>query len=133
MNQFSGCDGNRGNPSGAANPVLQVFEGLVRAWSLSPEEEMSILDIKTAVELAWVKQAEKEAVPTAVIERIAVLLDIFKAINVLLPVRARADAWIRRPNQGRLFGGRQPLDLMIESLAGIYTVRQYLLAEVYST
>jgi hypothetical protein len=133
MNNLSGCGGNRGSPSGAASPVLRIFEGLARAWSLSPEEEMLILDIGTAVELARVKQAETEAVPTAVVERVAVLVDIFRTINVLLPVRARADAWIRRSNQGRLFGGRQPLDLITESLAGMNSVRQYLLAEVYST
>lgn len=78
------------------------------------------------------KHADTEAVPIAVVERVAVLLDIFKAINVLLPVRARADEWIRRPSNGRLFGGRQPLERMIESLAGMRLVRQYLRAEIHS-
>lgn len=124
-----GPDGNR---SGIANPVMRVFAGLVSVWSLSAQEQMALLDIGYPAELDRLRQASTEDVPVAVVERIAILLDIFEAINTLLPVPERADAWIRKSNTGRLFGGRSPLDLMVESHGGLLLVRQQLQAEIWS-
>jgi len=63
--------------------------------------------------------------PRDTLERISVLLGIYKAINILLPVRERAAAWIKKPNKA--FGGESALDVMLKGrVDNLYAVRRYL-------
>lgn len=116
----------------AANPAMRVFSGLARAWSLSPEEEMALLDADSTEELRRLERMLKEEVPIAIVERLIILLDIFKAINTLLPAHAQADGWIRRSNSAAVFGSRTPLLIMMDGLEGMQRVRQHLQAEIWS-
>lgn len=125
-------DDRLAEPREAANPVMRVFAGLARAWCLSAEEQMAVLDAHSIQELEQLRRAEIDKVPTASVERVAILLDIFEAINTLLPVSERADQWLREPNQACLFGGLPALTLMTKSLDGLRSTRQYLQAQVRS-
>jgi hypothetical protein len=51
-------------------------------------------------------------------------------LQILLPDTQAADAWIRKPNNAPLFGGRPALERMLSGqVADLYVVRQYLDAE----
>jgi hypothetical protein len=68
--------------------------------------------------------------PRDVLERISYVLGIYKALQILFPDPARADAWVRRPNDAPPFGGRSALERMLSGNVGdLYLVRQYLDAE----
>ena len=111
----------------AKNAVLRIFDGLARAWTLDLHEQLALLRFETPGELAKLRQKAATDVPPEAAERIAVLLGIFGAINVLLPIPEHADAWIRAPNNAPVFGGRSALDLMLErGPEGICTVRDHL-------
>ncbi|MFC7498454.1 antitoxin Xre/MbcA/ParS toxin-binding domain-containing protein [Enterovirga sp. GCM10030262] len=61
------------------------------------------------------------------LERLAILLDIFQAINTLLPIGERADAWMRKPNRAPLFEGRSAIDIMLDhGVEGMRKLRSYL-------
>jgi hypothetical protein len=61
---------------------------------------------------------------------VSYVLGIYKALQILLPQQAAADAWVRRPNAAPLFGGRPALDRMLSgNVADLYVVRQYLDAQ----
>ena len=45
--------------------------------------------------------------------RISALVGIFKGLRLLFS-EPLSDEWVRLPNKGPLFGGRRPLDAMIE-------------------
>ena len=63
-------------------------------------------------------------------ERISYLLGIYKALQMLFPEPAQADAWVKKPNQAPLFGGRSALERMLGGqVADLYVVRQYLDAQ----
>lgn len=115
-----------------ANPAMRVFAGLARAWSLSPEEEMALLDADSTAEMRRLELMPKKEVPIVIVERLIILLDIFKAINTLLPAHAQADGWIRKSNPAPIFGRRAPLLIMMEGLEGMRRVRQHLQAEIWS-
>jgi hypothetical protein len=63
------------------------------------------------------------------LERISHTLAIYKALHTLLN-EASADAWIQKPNQAPLFGGRPALDLMKTGTRGFREVRLYLTGQI---
>ena len=64
------------------------------------------------------------------LERISYVLGIYKALQILLPDAARADAWVRQPNSAGPFGGRSALERMMGGNVGdLFVVRQYLDAQ----
>lgn len=111
-------------------PALRAFFNLAKTWELSEQEQMKLLGLNSRSTLhAW-KSGRVSKISRDTLERISYLLGIFKAINILLPDRKRADEWIRRPNSAPLFGGRSALDRMTTGNIGdLYVVRQYLDAE----
>lgn len=117
---------------GAGSSSMRIFAGLARAWSLSHEEARSLLGLASVAELQKTMEAKQEALPREILERFALLLDIFEAINTLLPIPEQADAWVRKPNEGPPFGGRSALSVM-KDLAGLRIVRQYLQAQIWAT
>ena len=61
------------------------------------------------------------------LERVSYILGIYKALQILLPDPAAADAWVRKPNTAPLFGGAAALQRMLSgNVADLYVVRQYL-------
>ena len=65
-----------------------------------------------------------------VLERLSYLFGIYAALQILLPVRERANEWLRKPNAAPLFGGASALSRLLGGqVADLYVVRQYLDAQ----
>ena len=59
--------------------------------------------------------------------RLSLVLGIYKALQLLYPEPALADAWVRLPNSNEIFGGKPPLALMVDDgIDGLYRVRRLL-------
>ena len=131
--------GNRKSPRDAAllslTPELQaaavrVVSHLAQAWALTEGELAELLGVQPEVVQAW-RQDSCETTPAA-LERISVMLGIFRAINTLIPEPSAADGWIRRPNAAPHFGGRTALATMLQGgLPAIVEVRRYLDAQIW--
>lgn len=77
----------------------------------------------------WKKNSDVE-LSRDTLERISYLLGIYKALQILLPDPHAADAWVRRPNQAPVFGGRSALERMLSGhVADLFVVRRYLDAQ----
>lgn len=113
--------------SGLARPALRTFFRIAEAWALTTEEQMKLLGSPSrSTFFAWKRQGV-DRLPRDVLERLSYVLGIWKALQILLPDPASADAWIRRPNQAPPFGGASALDRMLSgNVADLYVVRQYL-------
>jgi hypothetical protein len=71
-----------------------------------------------------------DRLPRDVLERLSYVFGIYKALQILLPDPAAADAWVRKPNEAPGFGGRSALEKMLSgNVADLYEVRRYLDAE----
>lgn len=105
--------------------VLRVSRDLAKAWRLTDCEQARLLGVETAELKAW-EMAQPDKLPSDVLERMSLLLGIFRAINTLLPIPERADAWIRKPNAAALFEGRAAIELMMEGLDGMRQLQSYL-------
>ncbi len=117
----------------AANPVMRVFDGLAGAWKLADEERLALLGISEPDHLHALRASAIDDLTIDTIERVVILVDIFEALNTLLPVSERADAWLRAPNAAPTFGGRPAIQKMVDGgLEGLRAVRAYLWAQRWS-
>jgi len=113
-----------------SSAALRAFYGLASLWKLSVAEQMTLLGISARSTYFQWKKHPDTALPKDTLERISYLLGIYKALQILLPEAAAADAWVRQPNQAPLFGGRSALDRMLSGhVADLFEVRRYLDAQ----
>lgn len=109
---------------------LRAFTRIAEAWDLTVAEQMRLLGLRSRS--TWFKWRRDAAVdlPADTLERLSYLLGIYKALQLLFAEPARADEWLRRPNDAAPFGGRSALERMLSGqVADLYVVRQYLDAQ----
>jgi hypothetical protein len=111
----------------AAGAALRTFFNIARAWGLSSAEEQRLLGVKRSTAYAWRSGEFPARLDANTLERLSYVFGIYSALQVLLPVAERADAWIRKPNTAPLFGGESALSRMLGGrVADLFEVRHYL-------
>jgi len=110
-----------------SGPALRTFFRIADRWGLSADEARKILgDPPRSTFFLWKRQGEGH-LSRDILERISYVLGIYKALQILLPEAAAADAWVRQPNSAPLFGGKPALVRMLcGNVSDLYVVRQYL-------
>ena len=113
-----------------SGPALRTFFRIADAWKLSPNEARRILgDPPRSTFFLWKRTGDGQ-LSRDTLERMSYVLGIYKALQILLPQKDAADAWIRKPNAAPLFGGKPAIDRMLSgNVADLYVVRQYLDAQ----
>lgn len=103
--------------------------GIVRLadiWRLTSTEICTL--IGDVSERTWFRMKKGEwdgALSQDSLTRISALIGIFKGLRLLFSEKL-ADEWVRLPNKGQLYGGRRPLDVMIEGgIPKLLQVRQH--------
>ena len=110
---------------------LSAFFNIAKLWELNETEKLRLLgQTDPNVIEAW-ENGDGPDVSKDTLERISYILGIFKAINILLPIPERANAWMRKPNQAPIFRGQSAIERMTSgNVSDLYVVRQYLDAEI---
>lgn len=105
--------------------ALKAFFSLAEAWQLTREEAQVLLGSPSESTYYRWRQGKVSALPRDTLERISVLIGIYKALHILLPEPDRANAYPRRANSD--FDGESALDIMLQgSVDSLYRVRRYL-------
>jgi hypothetical protein len=100
------------------------------AWSLTSAEKIMLLGCETAPQLDALREAPFQDIPPEILERAAIVLDLFSVLNSIFSDPAVANAWVRKPNKALLFGGRPALTAMLQDgLEMLRAVRKHLWAE----
>lgn len=107
---------------------LRAFAGIALKWGLSVEEQLKLLgEPPRSTFYSWRKHPESANLPRDTLERLSYLLGIYKALQILLPDPAAADAWVRKPNTAPGFGGKPAIARMLAgNVADLAFVRRYL-------
>lgn len=107
---------------------LRAFFNIARDWGLNTDEQMVLLGAPgRSTFFKWKSAPETADLKRDTLERLSYLLGIYKALQILLPAAAAADAWVKKPNSAPLFGGKSALDRMLGgNVADLIAVRQYL-------
>lgn len=100
---------------------------LAEIWRLTSAEVCALLgDVS---ERTWFRMKKREwtgVLSQDTMTRISALLGIFKGLRLLFS-EPLSDEWVRLPNSGQLYGGRRPLDAMIEGgIPRMLAVRQHI-------
>ena len=107
---------------------LRTFFNIARDWELNTDEQMVLLGAPgRSTFFKWKSAPEAADLKRDTLERLSYILGIYKALQILLPGTAAADAWVKKPNTAPLFGGKRALDRMLGgNVADLVAVRQYL-------
>jgi len=110
--------------------IIDYFEYFTgNCWGLDSAEQLKLLNLNSREELFKLKHS-REGLPEEIVIRIDYLAKIIECLQILLPDRIAADAWIRKPNDNVLFGGKPALDKMTSGkLEDLKAVRDYLMSE----
>jgi hypothetical protein len=107
-----------------------AVDGIVRlaeVWRLTSAEVCALLgDVS---ERTWFRMKKGEwsgALSHDTLTRVSALIGIFKGLRLLFS-EPLSDEWVRLANKGPLYGGRRPLDVMIEGgIPKMLVVRQHI-------
>jgi Protein of unknown function (DUF2384) len=113
----------------AGEAALRTFWHLADAWQLTSSEQLALLGVGRTTLYQW-KQGKVGPLDRHVLERLSYLFGIYAALQILLPLPERANAWIRKPNAAPFLGGGSALQRMLGGqVADLFVVRQYLDAQ----
>jgi hypothetical protein len=107
---------------------LRAFFNIARDWGLGIDEQIVLLGSPgRSTFFKWKAAPQSARLSRDTLERLSLLLGIYKALQILLPEPAAADGWIKRPNSAPPFGGASALDRMVAgNVSDLIAVRQYL-------
>lgn len=105
---------------------LRAFARIAEHWGLSIDEQRRLLgEPPRSTFFAWRKSPAQAALTRDTLERLSLLLGIYKALQILLPDADAADAWVKKANGA--FGGSSALALMLGGNVGdLLRVRRWL-------
>lgn len=112
-------------------PALRAFFRIAEVWRLDDQEQMQVLGVSNVDRLGAWRGGDLVGFGAGALERISLLLGIFKSINTLFADPARADAWMAKSIMKPPFDGRSAIDFIVPGdLERLRTLRAYLDAEV---
>lgn len=101
-----------------AAAALAVFFRMANRWGLDASQKQTLLGTSRTVYYRWQAAEVHAPLDAATAERLSYVFRIYAALQVLLPVRERADAWLQAPNNAALFGGGTALARMLGGQVG---------------
>ncbi len=106
---------------------MRTFFNVADAWNLNADESRALLGWPGKSTFYKYRSGDVGTLSVDALTRISLMLGIYKALHVLYPDAAFADAWVKLPNANALFGGRPALQRMIDGgIDGLYQVRRLL-------
>jgi len=110
--------------------ALTAFFNIASAWGLTADDERTLLGSPPRSTFFKWKGERSSKLPQDTLERISYVLGIYKALHILLPTAAAADAWIKKPNTAPITHGTTALERMRGGrVIDLADVRRYLDAE----
>ena len=119
------------SPAEQSAAAFRAFLRIAELWQLNVDQQLIVLGQPARSTYYKWKREGAEQLSADTLERLSYVLGIYKALQILFPDPARADAWLRRPNDGPLFGGRPAMDRVLRGqVADLYMVRLYVDAQL---
>lgn len=110
-----------------SGPGLRTFFNVAGEWGLTVEQQRVLLGgVPPSTYHKWKGRAVGTLSYDA-LERISLVLGIYKGLKVLFADDAGGLRWLKAANTDRPFAGGSPLDRMLRgSIDDLYAVRRYL-------
>ena len=110
-----------------SGPALRTFFNIAHAWQLNTTEERALLGWPASSTFHKYKSGDYGTLAFDVLTRLSLVLGIYKSLQVLYPDPPLADRWVRLPNSHPLFGGRAPIEFIVDGdVDALFQVRRVL-------
>ena len=118
------------SPEMLGTAALQAFFNITERWGLTAAEQRVLLGDPPASSFYKMRAEQAGRLTHDMLERISYVMGIYKSLRILLPDELTANSWLKKPNEGPLFGGNSALDKILQgNVADLCDVRRYLDAE----
>jgi Antitoxin Xre-like helix-turn-helix domain/Antitoxin Xre/MbcA/ParS C-terminal toxin-binding domain len=97
-----------------SGPAMRTFLNVCAAWKLSVNQQRGLLGWPAASTYHKYKTGQIGTLSFDALNRISLVLGIYKALHILYPQAELADRWVQLRNTNPIFGGKPPLELMID-------------------
>ena len=116
------------DPGKTAQVALNVFFNIMSAWQVKAKDQIVLLGKPAESTFYNWKKGKVSTLSPDTLERISYVMGIYKALGILLPTRAQADAWPNKPNAA--FNDETALAYMLKgSMIHLSDMRRYLDAQ----
>ena len=106
--------GNAAERSRLTPAAVRSLQRLAHEWGLTVEQVCALLgDVPASTWHAWANKPPRD-LGVDRLTRVSYLLGIYTSLQVLYPASPLANQWPTRPNTNAVFGGRRPLDVLID-------------------
>src|SRR5699024_9208982 len=94
----SAADRRNASPAG-----FRTWLNIARAWRLKDTQAARLLGIPISSYRRYKAHTDRANLDIGQMERLSLLLGVYKALQVLLPQPDMADQWLKKPNSNPLF------------------------------
>jgi len=111
-----------------SQPIFQVFLNICDEWELSVPHRLKILGgiISESTYHNW-KSGKSIKLNLALLERISLILGIYKALNLIFLNDIKAHQWLNAQNDEALFSSISPLNFILQGpVENLNRTRKYL-------
>ena len=110
-----------------SGPGLRTFFNIAGEWGLTVEQQRVLLGgLPPSTYHKW-KGGAVGTLSHDALERVSLVLGIYKGLKLLFADDAGGLRWLKAPNTDRPFAGGSPLERMLHgSIDDLYAVRRYL-------
>lgn len=106
--------------------ALKGFFGIANEWNCTTDEKIALLGGVSRTTLYKYAKLPRVRLPRDTLERISLILGIYKALQVLYPTHERANQRIRLATTELPFAGKSAMEFMAQgSMRHLMLVRQY--------
>ena len=108
-------------------PGLRIFFNIAGEWGLTTEQQQTLLGGVSKSSLHNWKAGRASALSRDQLERISLVLGIYKAMALLFADGDGGKRWLKTENTEPVFGGRSPLArMLLGGIEDLYATRRYL-------
>jgi len=117
--------------AGRDSAALRTVLNILATWGLNGEQTSVILGTPLRTVYSWREKIKnggslKEPLAVDTVERLSYILGVWEATMILLPSEAEASKFLQSPNESAVFGGRSPLQRMLDGqVADLTVVRRW--------
>ena len=107
--------------------AMRTYPHISHSWGLKESEAALLLGVPDSTYRRWKQAPEQASLDANHLERMSLILGIYKALHLLLPNPESANSWLQRPNSMPLFAGHSPMERLLSGrVSDFYVVRQHL-------
>ena len=100
------------NPGLTGKIALSTFFNIMTAWKIKVKDQITLLGQPSESTYYNWKKDNANPISSDTLERISLIIGIYKALRILFPIESQANAWVHKDNER--FNGNSAISIMLK-------------------